>query len=142
MGVARMSVQVLLGLQHLHGRRVLHRDVKPANIFLLKGGGALLGDLGVAKVLLSSAEHAQTVIGSPAYMAPEVVDAKPYGASSDIWAFGVVLFQMMSTRRPFEAASAPALYAKILQSRPPPAPGGYSDDLRSVVASCLRKGGL
>ncbi|CAE8708301.1 unnamed protein product [Polarella glacialis] len=133
-------MQVLLGLAHLHERRVMHRDVKPANVFLFKGGRALLGDLGVAKVLLQgSADHAQTFVGSPAYMAPEVGEAHPYGPSSDIWAYGCIAFEMCSLRCPFEAASAPALYANILQGRSPVVRGRYSAQLRGVAGQSLRR---
>uniref|UniRef100_A0A7S4VTK5 non-specific serine/threonine protein kinase n=1 Tax=Alexandrium monilatum TaxID=311494 RepID=A0A7S4VTK5_9DINO len=137
--VARQAAQVLLGLAYLHSRRVLHRDVKPANVFLLRGGGALLGDLGVAKVLLSSAEQAHTVVGSPAYMAPELVDARPYGVGSDIWALGCVAYEMCALHRPFEAQSVPALCVKILQGRIPSIPSRYSPQLKALVARCFRR---
>jgi len=135
----RICAQVLSGLAHLHERCVMHRDLKPANIFLLKTGGVVLGDLGIAKVLLKATDQAETFIGSPAYMAPEVVDAQPYGPSSDIWAFGCVAYQMCTTRKPFEAPSAPALYVKILRCKAPSVPGCYSAELRDAICSCLRR---
>merc|ERR1719195_1886344 len=117
--VARLAVQVLLGLVYLHSKRILHRDVKPANVFLAITGAALLGDLGVAKVLLAGSEQAQTFVGSPAYMAPEVVDAQPYGTASDIWSFGCVAYEMCTLRRAFEAPSVPSLYIRILSGKLP-----------------------
>lgn len=137
--VSRIATQVLLGLEHLHDRRVLHRDIKPANIFLLTGGGAKLGDLGVAKELFLNNEQAHTVVGSPAYMAPEVLEAQPYGTGSDIWSFGVVGFEMCALRKLFEAPCPPALYVKILHCDVPPMPQGYSEKLRSVFGICLQR---
>mmetsp|Transcript_132595 Transcript_132595/g.343144 ORF Transcript_132595/g.343144 Transcript_132595/m.343144 type:complete len:789 (+) Transcript_132595:86-2452(+) len=137
--LCRIAAQVLLGLDYLHDSRVLHRDIKPANIFLLKSGRALLGDLGVAKELLMDKEQAQTVVGSPAYLAPEIVEAQPYGTGSDMWSFGCVVYEMCYLRRPFEAHNQPALFVKILQCRLQLGPPGYSADVRSVFGRCLRR---
>jgi len=76
---------------------VIHRDIKPANIFMCPDNVVKVGDLGVAKAL-TKASHAQTVIGTPLYMAPEVWRGLKYSYSSDLWSLGGVLYEMMTHR--------------------------------------------
>jgi non-specific serine/threonine protein kinase/NIMA (never in mitosis gene a)-related kinase len=71
-------VQIALGLHHMHTNRVLHRDLKTQNIFLLGNGRLVLGDLGISKVLEGTMDFAQTCIGTPYYMSPEIFQNKPY----------------------------------------------------------------
>lgn len=79
--------QMALALYYLHERRILHRDLKPQNIFL-KNGRIRLGDFGIAKVLDSTKDFANTCIGTPYFMSPELFKNKPYRYESDIWALG------------------------------------------------------
>ncbi|KAE9316409.1 hypothetical protein PF001_g7333 [Phytophthora fragariae] len=97
-----LFVQVCLALKHLHDRKILHRDVKPANIFLTKSGVVKLGDLGVATVLSHTLACAQTSIGTPYYTAPEICLGKRYNAKADVWSLGCVLFEMASFSHAFE----------------------------------------
>ncbi|RLN44628.1 hypothetical protein BBJ29_001172 [Phytophthora kernoviae] len=83
-----LFVQVCLALKHLHDRKILHRDVKPANIFLTKAGIVKLGDLGVATVLSHTLACAQTATGTPYYTAPEICLGKRYNAKADVWSLG------------------------------------------------------
>jgi serine/threonine protein kinase len=117
-------VQLADALAHMHSRRVLHRDVKAANIFLAGGEGesqlVKLGDLGVARVLSAEAAMAETMIGTPYYLSPELVQGMPYGAQSDVWALGVVLYEMCALRRPFTGENISTLAWRICQAECPP----------------------
>ncbi|GMF33212.1 unnamed protein product [Phytophthora lilii] len=108
-------VQLALGLHHMHQQRVLHRDVKAANIFLSNAGYLVLGDLGIAKTL-TSGDMAATVIGTPLYMAPEVLDGKDYSFSSDVWALGCVLYELCTGKPPFKASHPAQLLNKICRT--------------------------
>lgn len=81
-------IQIAIALEYIHGRRVIHRDIKTSNIFLTGNGTVKLGDFGISKVLESTNEAAMTVVGTPYYMSPEVCESKPYTFKSDVWALG------------------------------------------------------
>jgi serine/threonine protein kinase len=88
-------LQLGLALHHIHERRILHRDVKTKNVFLSRSsqGKRLLklGDFGIARTLMDTAEQATSLAGSPLYMSPECLQCHGYGPKSDLWAFGVVV---------------------------------------------------
>lgn len=90
-------------------------DVKCENIFLTDGGLAKLGDLGVAKLLSSHSNFAQTLVGTPFYLSPELCENRPYNERSDVWALGCVLYEMLTLRHPFDATSQAALFVKIVR---------------------------
>lgn len=106
--------QCCLALQHVHAKKFLHRDLKCQNIFMTKSGSVKLGDFGIAKVLDSTAAEAQTLIGTPIYLAPEVVNNKPYNAKADIWSLGVVLYELLALIQPFKAENMAALMMKTI----------------------------
>ncbi|EQC25515.1 NEK protein kinase [Saprolegnia diclina VS20] len=108
-----LFVQMALAVQHMHASNVLHRDLKPKNMFVFETGRLVVGDFGIAKCLESSASLAETLIGSPAYMAPEIFEGQPYGLKADVWALGCILYELMTGRCPFRASSYPALVHKI-----------------------------
>jgi serine/threonine-protein kinase ULK2 len=91
----------------------MHRDLKPDNI-LMHDGMIKLGDFGFCKPLDSALEMANTMLGSPIYMAPEVLKGETYNMKADIWSLGVVLFQMVFARCPFESKSIAKLI-KLLE---------------------------
>ena len=113
-------VQMALALQYLHTRRILHRDLKTANVFLTRAGIVKLGDFGVSRVLSATSELAKTFVGTPYYLSPELLQNEPYGAATDVWALGVIFFEMVSLRHPFEANNFASLAHKILHEEPPP----------------------
>ena len=94
--VLHWFVQMALGLHYMHANRVLHRDLKTQNIFLLGNGRLVLGDLGISKVLEGTLDFAQTCIGTPYYMSPEIFKNKPYNHKSDIWALGCSMAQIVT----------------------------------------------
>merc|ERR1719265_910343 len=71
-------------------------------------------------------------------MAPEVLEARPYGEKSDIWAVGCILYEICTLRRPFEALNTPALYVKILTGQRKEIPSGYSSEIRGIVDACMQ----
>ena len=127
-----LFLQLALGLEFIHRRHVLHRDLKTANIFLCSGadesGGycVKLGDFGVAREL-GTGSMARTLIGTPMYLSPELCEDKPYDQKSDLWALGVILYECLSMdTRPFDASNQCALILKIVEASftPPTRPCG------------------
>eukprot|EP00201_Polytomella_parva_P011603 CAMPEP_0175073940 /NCGR_PEP_ID=MMETSP0052_2-20121109/20920_1 /TAXON_ID=51329 ORGANISM="Polytomella parva, Strain SAG 63-3" /NCGR_SAMPLE_ID=MMETSP0052_2 /ASSEMBLY_ACC=CAM_ASM_000194 /LENGTH=341 /DNA_ID=CAMNT_0016341963 /DNA_START=37 /DNA_END=1059 /DNA_ORIENTATION=+ len=132
----RSWIQIVIGLQALHGMRILHRDVKPGNVMLFEHGVAKIGDLGIAK-LLTKSTAAKTQIGTPHYMPPEIWRNRPYSFSSDTWALGCILYELAALSVPFEARSMSELRYKVLRGTYPPLPSGFSRDLQMMVKVCL-----
>ena len=108
--------QIARGLRYIHGQRILHRDLKTSNIFL-KGCPpyeCLIGDFGISRVLESTLGSANTVIGTPFYLSPEVCKKEPYSFKSDIWSLGVCLYEMGMLRMAFESGNLLTLVNKII----------------------------
>jgi len=136
------ALQICLALKYLHDRKILHRDLKPQNVFLTENNKVVkLGDFGIVKVLEKTAAMAVTKVGTPYYFSPELCRNRPYSYKSDVWAVGVMTYQLMSLCVPFDARSMPELIRKILNTRPPNpnVNNRYSQDLCRMVASMLAK---
>ena len=93
--------QICLALKHIHDRKILHRDLKAQNVFLMKSGIVKLGDFGIARVLSSTSEMAATVVGTPYYISPEIVQSNTYNFKTDVWSIGVLLYEMCALKPPF-----------------------------------------
>lgn len=130
-------VQICLGVKHVHDRKIVHRDLKSQNIFLKKTGEVKLGDFGIAKVMTHTQEHARSVVGTPYYLSPEIVQNRPYSFKSDIWALGVLLYEMCALRLPFHATSIHGLAVTIMKGKYPPLPAGFSREVQDLIASLL-----
>nr|KAF6428150.1 NIMA related kinase 5 [Rousettus aegyptiacus] len=127
-------VQISLGLKHIHDRKILHRDIKAQNIFLSKNGMvAKLGDFGIARILNNSMELAQTCVGTPYYLSPEICQNKPYNNKSDIWSLGCVLYELCTLKHPFEGSNLHQLVLKICRARFAPVSPRFSRDLQSLI---------
>jgi serine/threonine protein kinase len=111
-------VPTLLAVRHLHRNHLLHRDLKSANIFLTAQGDVRLGDFGFSKQLTMTTGLATTVCGTPYYFSPEMCQKLPYNNKSDVWALGVVLYEMINLRKPFEAQNLPELKKRVLTEEP------------------------
>jgi NIMA (never in mitosis gene a)-related kinase len=98
-----------------------------------------LGDFGIAKILNSQTEFANTVIGTPYYLSPELCEDKPYNSKSDVWALGCVLYEVTTLKHAFNGQNLPALVLKILKGKYPPIPEQYSDNLKRLIARTLSK---
>ena len=140
----RLILQSALGLAHIHGLKILHRDVKSENIFLDAKGDAKIGDLGVAKSLKNTNDLGVTLVGTPFYLSPELCDRRPYDAKSDVWSLGVVLYELLTGKPPFRARSQQELFLKILDGSYAPLPekergssSGVSRDMRLLVRDML-----
>jgi len=146
--VFRYGSQMADALAHAHERSVVHRDLKSSNVMVTPQGRAKVLDFGLAKRVVEaeggatrsqgSLTDAGSVVGTLAYMAPEVLQGEPADARSDLWALGVMLYEMTAGRLPFQGTTSFAVSSAILRESPPPlstAPPG----LRSVVERCLAK---
>ncbi len=123
---------------HAHAEGVVHRDLKPANVLLEPGGRPVLTDFGLAKIEGGEdLTRTGAVAGTPHYMAPEQVrgEIRRVGPAADVWALGVMLYEMAAGRRPFEGETALAVYEKITRDDPPALPG----PLGAVAARALDK---
>lgn len=129
--------QICLGLKHVHDRKILHRDLKCQNIFLTKTNLIKLGDFGIARVLSSTRENAKTMVGTPYYLSPEIVENRPYSFKSDVWSLGVILYELCSLRPPFDAQSVPQLMLKIAKGLYNPIPSHFSKDVKGLVTAML-----
>lgn len=114
-----MLVQVCEALQFAHDAGIIHRDIKPSNILLYRGEHVYLSDFGLVKDIDEESDLTRTgcLIGTPEYMAPELAEM-PAGKSSDIYAVGIVLYQMLTGKTPFRAATPLAIYWKQMQEQP------------------------
>ncbi|KAG9394939.1 Protein kinase domain [Carpediemonas membranifera] len=132
-----MFLQVALALKHLHGRKILHRDLKTANIFMMGESIVKLGDLGVSKLLKADDQLAKTSIGTPFYISPEIWRARSYNEKSDVWSLGICLYEMLTFRHPYEAHDLKGLANKVLYGRRQPIASHYSTDMTNVLNACL-----
>jgi len=132
-------IQIAIALEYIHGRKVIHRDIKTSNIFLTGNGTVKLGDFGISRVLESTNEAAMTVVGTPYYMSPEVCESKPYTFKSDVWALGCVLYELCTLQHAFLADNLLGLVFKIVKGNYDSIPSIYSDDLNNLVDLILTK---
>ncbi|XP_063853682.1 LOW QUALITY PROTEIN: serine/threonine-protein kinase Nek2-like [Scylla paramamosain] len=116
---------------------ILHRDIKPANVFLGPGGEVKLGDFGLARTLTSDLSFATSVVGTPYYMSPEVVEGQEYNDKSDMWSLGCLIYELCALQPPFMAATHAHLAAKIKEARYPPIPVHYTLELRELLDELL-----
>lgn len=133
---ARLLAQVAAALRAAHDLGVVHRDVKPDNI-LLSEADARLTDFGIAKMMDGPAEDGHTVVGTPHYMAPEVISGGEAGPAADVYALGVVLFELITGRTPFAGEGTAVLRAHLDER--PRRPVGLPDEVWAVIARCLEK---
>jgi serine/threonine protein kinase len=138
----RIMVDVCRGLDFAHKSGVVHRDVKPANIRLAKDGTVKIVDFGIARIGESDMTQAGIVLGTPSYISPELLQGAPVDPRTDMWAVGVILYEMLSGRRPFEAPTISALVHKIVHEPLPmldAARLALPDALVAVVRRALDK---
>mgnify|MGYP001974010954 CR=1 FL=1 len=132
--------QIAQGMYHVHSLNILHRDLKTANILLTREGVIKLADFGIARVMSSDTDMAETRIGTPYYLSPEICEDKPYNKSSDVWSLGCVLYELTTLQHAFEGKNLPALVLKIIRGKYPAVPTSYSLDLRGLISSMLQVG--
>ena len=137
--VWKFFIQLCIGLEYLHNRQILHRDIKALNIFLSGDDNVRIGDMGVAKIMNNTGAFAQTQVGSPYYLSPELCEEKPYNNKSDVWALGCVLYEMCTGKHPFTAPNQAALILRIVKGTYTPLGFEFSASLREIIDLCLEK---
>ena len=147
--IVDMLVGVADGLAVAHAAGILHRDIKPDNILVTKSGYGKLADFGLAKLDTASADASRavtihgtrhgTVVGTIAYMSPEQAGAKPLDARSDVFSFGIVMYELLAGRRPFVGASDLEVLQQILHGSPQSLPEAIPLPLRAIVEKALER---
>ena len=142
--VWEIMMQVTSAIQHAHATGLVHRDLKPANVLLDTDGNAHVADFGLAIDDQSQRFHAGEVSGTPAYMAPEQVrgEAHRLDGRADLWALGVMLYEMLTRRRPFQGQTHQELFDEILHREPKPPrqlDPEIPADLERICLKCLTK---
>ncbi len=130
------SIQMVEGLKALHDEKIMHRDLKSANIFLFNNKICKLGDLNVSKVVKNKMLYTQT--GTPYYASPEVWKDKPYSYKSDLWSIGCVIYELCNFRPPFRGRNMDELFSKVCKGETERINKIYSDDLWEMIKMLLR----
>jgi eukaryotic-like serine/threonine-protein kinase len=143
--VVRIGIQMADALDYAHGKGVVHRDIKPANVLLLSDDRVKITDFGIAHIddpTATRQTQAGEILGTPVYMSPEQVMGETPDCRSDIYALGVILYELSTGRRPFEAKNLAGLFRAIAEEKPPPPSElnphisrGFSD----LILRCLAK---
>ena len=141
---ANMAEHLAEALAYIHGLAVLHRDVKPKNVFVLADGSVRLGDFGIAVVLGETRLTQEGYgIGTPVYMAPEQFEGHEVGKAADIYSFGATLYHAISGQPPFTAQSAMEMLRKHMTLTPAPLSDhreGIPDAWQNLIVNrCLAK---
>ncbi|MGQ9525860.1 MAG: protein kinase domain-containing protein [Armatimonadota bacterium] len=134
-----IALQILDALDYAHSQNVVHRDIKPDNIHILPDGRVKITDFGIARIMTDPAITTDgRVFGTPSYMSPEQVAGRPVDERSDLFSLGVVLYEMVTGRKPFVGDSIVTITYQIT-AVDPPVPEGIPSDLAAVIMKALAK---
>jgi serine/threonine protein kinase len=131
-------LQICMAMKYLHDNHILHRDLKTANVFLTSKNVVKLGDFGISTVLQNTMACAKTVCGTPYYFSPELCQSKPYNNKSDVWALGIIFYEVLTLTRPFNAKTLKDLIRKIVVGQYEPIPASIPVEMRTLCASLLQ----
>ena len=138
-----IAVQIARGLAHAHDQNIIHRDIKPVNILFTHDNMAKIVDFGIAKWMGSpTLTNPGTVLGTIAYMSPEQAEGEPLTTQTDIWSFGVVLYEIFTGAKPFPDLTEETLYEAIITDNPQPLERVRPDlprEVTDVVGRALTK---
>lgn len=137
-----VMAQTCRGLAHAHKNGIVHRDIKPANIFITEGGEAKIMDFGVARLQQSSHTQTGAVLGTADYMSPEQIRGAKVDGRSDIFSVGVILYRLLSNKKPFTGENIQAVFFKVLNEEAPELvlpDGNEMPELQAIVDKALSK---
>jgi eukaryotic-like serine/threonine-protein kinase len=137
-----MFEQVCSALDHAHSHNIVHRDIKPANIMILSSGLAKVTDFGIAKIMSMGMTQAGQILGTPNYMSPEQVKGRAVDGRSDIFALGVILYELVTGEKPFGGQNITTVIYKIINENPIPPrelDGSIHPGLSFVISKALAK---
>lgn len=135
-----IAEELCRALERAHAAQIVHRDIKPANVLISRRGRVKVGDLGVARLAEGTTDGGTaTIVGTPRYMAPEQANGHPVSPATDVYSAGIVLYEMLAGRPPFNGDSAVEIALRHVQDPPPPLPDGTPNALREVVMRALAK---
>ena len=129
--------QICLALQYLHKKKIIHRNIKSSNIFLMKSGIVKLGGFKISKPLKKVVIKADKMEQRLYYLSPEILSNKPYNVKSDIWALGILLYELLTFKMPFNDQSLNKLTIKINKGDYAQPSSEYSSEIKDLLKKCL-----
>ena len=135
--IYNVILDICLGIKTIHKNKIIHRDLKPENLFLTKDNRIKIGDFGISKQLTTINQYANSMVGTSNYMAPEILKNNYYNYKVDIWAFGCIIYELLTLKVCFVGQSA--LYNKITELKLGTITKIYNSKWRALVGSLLKK---
>ena len=140
--VVTIGIEICHALDYAHQRQIIHRDIKPSNILMSDEQEVKITDFGIAYMPSAQEISEDTIVGTPYYLAPEQIVGEPVSARSDFFSLGIVLYELIAGKRPFEAVGLNNILEKILNDPPPPLSQfreGVPESLEKVIRKALTK---
>ncbi|KAK6972783.1 serine/threonine-protein kinase Nek6 [Biomphalaria glabrata] len=137
--IMQWFIQIVMAVQYIHSKHILHRDLKTENVFLNKRNVVKVGDFGISRILDNTIDVAKTVVGTPSYLSPELCQDIPYNSKSDIWAVGCLLYEMTTLHTPFDGQSLIGLFVNIIKAGYKPFPADTPIGIQDLVSKILQK---